>query len=148
MEGNTVKTTLTDSLRAMADLLDQHSCLASEWTYDGNDVWQFFHGPNTPEMVAQAAYALGTCEKVPDGNDYQLVKDFGNGLKLRLCFYSPGVCKRIVKGTKTVEREVYALDAPKTIVREEVEEFEWVCPDSLGQFLPSQEEYQETAVRA
>lgn len=125
--------TLAESLRAIADLLDKHPEL-EDYDFADQRIWLFHYDNNTPEKVAQIARLLAPVTKEPIKQDYVLEKQVGK-VKLRLHFSHANVCTKVVKGVRTVTEEVPDPEAlaalPKVTVTREVEDVEWVCPDSL-----------------
>lgn len=110
----------------MADWFDAHP----EYAEDVDIELKRWHWKSTPDMVVSALKALSPCEKMPASGDYYVTKKFGRGT-FQIYFGSAGICTKVVKGTKTVTKEVPDPNAPKITVTEEVEDVEWVCPDSV-----------------
>ena len=143
MEGtDKIQTGKGKALRAFADWCDEHPDLADDLA----DIQVNIFGLD-PKNLAWAAKQLGTCEKVAtEGSSFFILRrTFGEGVTLDINFYRETVCKRVSKGVRTVTREICDPEAPKVTVTEQVEDFEWICPDSI---LTDREQYQETAVRA
>lgn len=114
------------TLRDMADWFDAHPEYADRVDIEVKQ-WNW---TSTPEMVVNALKALAPCKKTPQGGDYWVEKDFGGG-KFQIYFGQAGICTKVSKGKRTVTKEVPDPNAPKVLVTEEVEDFEWVCPDSV-----------------
>lgn len=111
----------------MADWFEAHPDY--DRTDDTISVCQY-NWSSTPEMLVSALRDLSPCEKRPSLGNYYVTKKFGDAT-FQAYFGSPGVCKKVVKGTKTVTKEIPDPNAPKITVTEEVEDVEWVCPESV-----------------
>lgn len=80
---------------------------------------------NTMRNIAKA---LGRCEKKYASDSFKLVKKFGDNITLTFSTNRKSVCRKIVVGTKKVQKREF-VDVPNEF--EEVEEVEWVCDDPL-----------------
>lgn len=114
---------LTAGLRRLADFLDANPNLCPAWS--GHSVNLF----PSDELWAEVIRSGHGLKKVANGNYFSLVKDFGGNVTLEWNKNREQVCKRVKIGEKIIpavpERIIPAQ--PETVV----EEFDWVCPDSL-----------------
>ena len=117
---------ITQSLRQLADWCDAHPDYAEKMEVEAH-IWNW---ESSPEMVVADIRALSPCEKAPSDGNYFVTKRFDE-IKLSVYHQSSGICKKVSKGMKTVTKEVPDPAAPMVTVTEEVEDFEWVCPDSV-----------------
>jgi hypothetical protein len=122
-----METTFSKALRDLADWLDANPDFVPEY----HDAALFLKDGLAPSDIGRCAMALGLCGKDSYNGDYILKKDWGGGLQTSFWFPKTGICKRVVTGTKTVTKEIPDPSAPMLTVTDEVETFEWVCPDSV-----------------
>jgi hypothetical protein len=113
----------TKGLRELADFMESHPDI----NLGGWMCLNLF--VNTREELADMARKVGTCQKKISGDYYFLQRDFGGGVTLEINCSRDKVCAKVSKGKKIVPAK------PERVLpaepEQEIEEFEYVCPDSL-----------------
>lgn len=126
-------------LRALADLLEQHDIIPLPWAGSGSPMsMNFLYGGDEKERLIAAMRAIGgTWQKdVRDGeySDYFDATRKLHGLSIKLTAYRDAVCRRVVKGTETVDVPAVEAQPARTERREIVE---WVCEPLLAEAVSS-----------
>lgn len=117
--------TLSEALRAVADLLDAQPVLAEHVNAPSLGVWA-----ETPEEFAELAQALGGQREKFSGEKLLAVKRRFGPVRVDVCGYHERVCEARVVGTETVEIPAVEASPARTVTRDVVE---WVCPPVLGE---------------
>jgi len=120
-------------LRDLADFVEANP----EWLLWNSNALRVYSSGNANE-VADTARRLGSFEKRPSGSTFDMVKHFGPH-ELNRFFPRDAVCRKVVTGTrKVVEQRPHPDFTPVTVpmvaVEVEVEDFEYICPESLLNF--------------
>lgn len=126
-------TTMSDGLRALADLIDEVPELEHH-IYD-----QTFHAYCRADQFVALAQTLSGYEKVYTDDEMMLRKRMNNtdvidryqegGITLQVHTAREGICTKTVTGTKTVEVPDYSQTPTIT---KEVEIVEWECSPLLA----------------
>jgi len=106
----------------LADFCDEHPEISPELT--SRVIVPLF----SKEDLMAAARAWGTAKKELDETWFNLVKDFGGGVKLEAYVSRERVCTRRVVGQREVTREVPVTTRTETVMEDVVE---WDCPSLL-----------------
>jgi hypothetical protein len=110
-----------NSLRQIADFLEAHPDLPT---------------PHSEKLTISTgdlpgvAHQIGSCQKVVDETFYNLQKKFGV-ITLEFYDFRQSVCKKVSKGTRLIPETIVPAKPEQVIAAHEIEEFDWVCPDSL-----------------
>jgi hypothetical protein len=119
------------SLRALADFIDANPDLPWAGYIGDRHSWTLIYS-DPADFAAFAAKPGGWRKHAYDGSDgggnFELVRDFGDAVSLKIVAPRSTVCERRVVGTETVE--VPDPDAPTITVEREV--VEWTCGSVLA----------------
>jgi hypothetical protein len=91
------------------------------WFYESDEV-------DPKVQLQRAARVLGRADKNFQYSTFELTKKFGDYIKLKFSCDREKVCRKVVTGTKQVQKRVY-VDIPNEFVN--VEEVEWICDEPL-----------------
>jgi hypothetical protein len=120
-------------LRDMADFLESHPDIQLFGDQRGYVCY------SEASELAKAVKGIGDCTKDVDDYFYNVKKKFGP-IDIQFYMNRGGICRKVSKGVKTVMVKVPdptyvapepAPAVPMIEVEQEVEEFEYVCPESL-----------------
>jgi len=92
---------------------------------DGNKDYTKVDEFETRMEMRKLAKALAPCKKDYSSSSFELRRNFGTKLKVRISTSRAAVCERKVIGTKTIPEKTYT--EPERVE----EEVEWICSDSL-----------------
>jgi hypothetical protein len=113
---------LCDGLRELADYLESNEAVPLPY------LGQFDAFVCNKDELADAARAMGSCDKVASGAWFYLRKSFSAGIQLHVNINRDIVCERVQTGTKKVK-----MPAQQALPEREVDEpvYEYHCPDSI-----------------
>lgn len=125
-----------EGLRQVADWLEAHPEVELPWLGFEPKLSIYLVGYAQREPLAAIARAMGSFEKIANGDDYfQIVRRFA-GIAVVAQASRDEVCEKVVVGTTEVTEEVpdpVALAAvPKVTVTKTVEQVEWRCGSLLA----------------
>ncbi len=123
-------------MRAILDFYEAHPELKLPYELGSSDYTRVYCLDDKEQFNAHAR-ALGSFEKQQDddGNDFLLVKYFGNR-RLEVQVDRVAVCERIVVGTEEVPETVIPAQEEKVIPAHTRERYEWKCPSVLADLEP------------
>jgi hypothetical protein len=128
----------TAGLRDFADWIDANAGVLEEESYSLDETLNFrLYGFNA-EQFAGYIRIIGKGVKVPDDRWMNVQRRFGPVLVET--FTDRGtVCRKVVTATREITREISDPDAPTVTVTETVEDYDWICEESLLAHLPDAE---------
>lgn len=120
-------------LRELADWLDGHAdnrLIQSTIDYRAAGDWYLNVYCSNREEFAEVARLLGSASKDADENYFRISRQIG---PVRVYGYTDrqNVCRRVVKGVKSVEIPAVEARAAQPARIEEREIVEWVCDDAI-----------------
>lgn len=119
------------SLREIADFIDAHD----ELEFDAPNYlrlgWCYGSDNEAQQQIAAFARAFGSCEKEYGDAFFKVSRKIGE-IKVYAATSREKVCRKVVKGTRVVPRQV--IEA-KIIEEHEEEIVEWECEPLLAEAL-------------
>lgn len=116
---------LIDGLKSLAKWYESHPDAPVSFSAPTFYVWA-----DDAEHFAKCVKMIGPCTKRESNGYFDVFRMFGP-IELQAIIPRGQICDKVSLGTKTITKEVPDPNAPTITITEEVEQFEWKCPESI-----------------